>query len=232
MTEIILGTLLGLLSATVTESFGHRFFGHPSRWQLKLYFKYPHLFYPVLKAYYQHLVIHHHKTYQLDLFTQFRDAEEKREIDSWIRSKFSRKFANLIWLERYNLTLKGVDGTLPFVLPFFVGPILIGLVLGPVAFGASAVMAFVPMLFSKYLHPLVHHPEEISSASLIVQRVARTKYMRRVVQNHFLHHKYSDTNFNLLLGGDYLLGVRQRMSKEDHLEFEALMEKFDRKMKA
>jgi hypothetical protein len=36
-----------------------------------------------------------------------------------------------------------------------------------------------------------------------------SRYIRAVRRHHYLHHKYLDCNFNLLLGGDWLLGVHR-----------------------
>ncbi|MES3037719.1 MAG: hypothetical protein V4736_07420 [Bdellovibrionota bacterium] len=230
MISVILGLALGLLSATCIESFGHRIFGHPSRLQLKLYFKYPKFFAPFLRAYYQHLVIHHGKTYQVDILTQFKDAEEKNQVDTWIAQQFPENFANLIWKERYNLTLEGVEGTLPFAIPFTTGPIIIAYFFGPTAFVASLLTAYIPVLMSKFIHPLIHHPEDIETSHPIVRAISRTKYMQKIFQNHFLHHKRMDTNFNLLLGGDYILGVHETPTEDESVELENLLYKFGRKI--
>ncbi len=42
--------------------------------------------------------------------------------------------------------------------------------------------------------------------------------MKAVIRNHFMHHRYPNHNFNLLLGGDYLLGYHKVPSKEDKRE--------------
>ena len=34
----------------------------------------------------------------------------------------------------------------------------------------------------------------------------KTGYIQSLRQHHYLHHRYSDYNFNLLLGGDVVLG--------------------------
>jgi hypothetical protein len=43
----------------------------------------------------------------------------------------------------------------------------------------------------------------------------RTSYFREVARHHYLHHKYPNSNFNLLLGGDWLLLVNRRATRTD-----------------
>ncbi len=226
MSDIFLGLILGLLSATIFESVGHRVFGHPSSGQLRLYFSYPRFFAPFLRAYYHHFVVHHELTYQTDILTQFRSQQEKERIDSWIAQKFPIDFACLIWKEQYNLTLKGLQGTLPFALPFLTGPLLISYFFGPTVGLASLLTAFVPVFMSKYLHPLVHKPELWAQAPTFFKKISRTRYMRWVFENHLLHHKHLNCNFNLLLGGDYLVGAHRFPSGKEKVEIQKLWERF------
>ncbi|RZA09750.1 MAG: hypothetical protein EOP11_00645 [Proteobacteria bacterium] len=231
MALVIAGIILGLLSATVTESIGHKYAGHPGPRQRNLYRKFPRLMAPFLKPYYQHLVIHHHRTFKADHFEQFESQLEKEKLDAWIRKKFSPEFAGLIWLERYNLTLEGISGTLPFALPFLLGPLLILFTLGPVAFLASLLTAFIPVWLSKYVHPLVHLPQETEHEHPFIRWLMRTRYMRHVFRNHYLHHQHLEKNFNLLLGGDYLVGLHHPASAEENARLQALTAEFDRRVR-
>jgi hypothetical protein len=228
---ILLGIFLGLLSATVTESLGHKFTGHPGPALRRLYLRHPRLFFPFLRPLYQHLVIHHHKTFTGRFFDQFDSARHKLEVDAWIAMKFPSDFSALIWREKYNLTLRGVTGVLPFAIPFCVGPLLIFLTLGPVAFWGSLMTAFIPVWLSKYVHPLIHLPEDVARAHPFVRWLMRTGYMRRVFRNHYLHHQHLGTNFNLLLGGDYLVFLHRRATAKEEEELELLLLEFDRRVR-
>ncbi len=230
ITLFLVGLILGFISATITESFGHKFTGHPTAFQRSLYLKYPRLFYPFLRPMYQHLVIHHHKSFKSGFFDQFNDEEEKRVVDTWIAQHFESDFASLVWAERYNLTLKGFVGTIPFAIPFCFGPLVIGLLLGPVACGASLLCAFIPVWMSKFVHPLIHLPEETQNAGPFVKWLMRTRYMRRVFINHYLHHQELETNFNLLLGGDYLTRLHRKATDTEKLEIQRLLPEFDRRV--
>ncbi len=231
---VLLGIALGLLSATLTESLGHKLTGHPGPRQRRLYFRYPELFRPFLQPIFQHLVIHHHKTFQGTqaeaFFQQFPDPQRQLSVDAWIAERFPADFASLIWREKYNLTLRGLSGILPFALPFCAGPLLIALLLGRYAFLGSLLTAFIPVWLSKYIHPLVHLPEQTAQAHPFTRWLMKTNYMRRVLRNHFLHHQEPETNFNLLLGGDYLVGLHRKATAEEEKALIELTREFDRRV--
>ena len=227
-----IGLLLGLLSATVTESVGHKLAGHPGPFLRKLYFKNPKVFWPFLRPLFQHLVIHHHKTFQDGFMEQFRDEGHRTEIDTWVSERFVPDFATLIWREQYNLTLEGFVGTLPFAGPFCLGPLLVGWFFGPIAFLGSLITAFIPVWLSKYVHPLVHLPEDTAKAGPFLRWFMKTNYIRHVFRNHYLHHQHLEKNFNLLLGGDYLVLLHQRATPSEEAELKKLLQEFDRKVRA
>ncbi len=215
----LIGLLLGYISGTVTESLGHKYFGHPRKWQRALYRKYPSLFSPFLNPMYQHLIIHHGKTYQSHIFQQFESLDHKRMVDSWIQRKLNSKLANLIWLEHYNLTLKGLSGTLPFAIPFLIGPLIIGLIFGSSAFLGALILAFSPVWMSKYIHPLIHNPQSIPESHKLIRWIARGPLGLWALKNHYIHHKYPEYNFNLVPGGDYLTGHFKKLSPSEELDF-------------
>lgn len=225
---VILGFFLGILSATLSESFFHKFFGHPNKSRVNFYFKYPKFFAVCLKPYFHHWVIHHEKTYQTHMFKQFDSKKHKEETDEWIRHNMDKKFAELIFEERYNLTLKGLIGTIPFAVPFCIGPALIYNFLGWQAFIGCLFTAYLPVLFSKVIHPLVHNPQETKNHNKFIQWFMRTKYAERILLNHYLHHNEGDTNFNLQLGGDYLLKLHRRPTDFEEQEYQQLLQDFRR----
>ncbi len=227
---VLIGVMLGYLSATISESYFHMFFGHPYEAMRKLYFKNTRFFKACLKPYYQHYVIHHHKTFLNHFFNQFDNKKQKKKVDKWIDHNFDKDFKNLIWIERYNLTLKGLSGTLPFAGPFCIGPIIIYNFLGLEAFLGCLITAYIPVWMSKYIHPLLHAPEETYKHSTFIQWFMKTKYMEKVLLNHFLHHHDGSKNFNLLLGGDQLIGLYRRGSDEELTEYKELLKEFKYKI--
>ena len=228
---MFLGMILGLISATISESFFHMFFGHPFEIVKKLYFKNTSIFSACLKPYYQHFVIHHKKTYLKHFFSQFDSKEHKERVDNWIVKNFDEEFKNLIWIERYNLTLKGFIGTLPFAGPFCIGPALICYFLGIEAFLGCLVTSYIPVWMSKYIHPLIHAPEETHKHGTFVRWFMKTRYAERVLLNHFLHHNNGNKNFNLFLGGDYLIGLHRSGSPDELVEYGDLLKEFRLKVR-
>jgi hypothetical protein len=45
--------------------------------------------------------------------------------------------------------------------------------------------------------------------------LAKSAYFKYLAKHHWLHHRYIDCNYNLMLGGDYLLGVWRGATDED-----------------
>ena len=68
-----------------------------------------------------------------------------------------------------------------------------------------------------FVHPYIHLPyqQALEEAPKHDSKFFKTKYMRAVIRNHYMHHKYPDNNFNLILGGDYILGYHRNASAED-----------------
>ncbi|MCF8059658.1 MAG: hypothetical protein K9K67_10200 [Bacteriovoracaceae bacterium] len=229
---VLLGIILGLFSATISESFFHKFFGHPFESVKRLYFKNTTLFSACLKPYYQHFVIHHKLTYLKHFFSQFDSKEHKERVDNWIDHNFDEEFRNLIWIERYNLTLKGFIGTLPFAGPFCIGPILIYYFLGVEAFLGSLLTGYIPVWMSKYIHPLIHAPEETQNHGPFIRWFMTTKYAEKILLNHFLHHNDGNKNFNLFLGGDQLIGLHRVGTREELEEYDALLIEFKSKVRS
>jgi fatty acid desaturase len=67
-------------------------------------------------------------------------------------------------------------------------------------------------------HPIYHvsETEAREAGSAIMNALRRTRYMAYSARNHFMHHKYPDTNFNLSYpGADALLGQLLQPNLED-----------------
>jgi hypothetical protein len=89
--------------------------------------------------------------------------------------------------------------------------------LGPLAtLGCCAALA-LPPLFSNFLHPYLHMPysSAIHSAPWWLKPMTKTAYFRAMCTNHFPHHKYIASNFNLVLGADWIRGVARKPSAQD-----------------
>jgi hypothetical protein len=211
--QVLVGLPVGYLIATLAESFLHRNVQHARAAVRKFWLRYPRLCAPFLRAYYSHHTIHHARTFRRDFVTQFRSKEEQEALDRAMPPGWRAQIKR----EEYGLTLKGW-GVLMFLLPVLpVLPLLYFLV-GPWATaGALVPLLVVYPLMSKWLHPMLHrvHEEAVGRATPLEAWVLRTRYMKAVVRGHYLHHRYINCNYNLLLGGDFLFGVHRRSSPRD-----------------
>lgn len=231
MILFLVGLILGVLSGTVTESVGHRLVGHPTIALKKFYLKYPRLFSPFLHFISQHVVVHHQKTFRKNFFEQFDDEQHKLQLDRWISTKLEPKLADLIWRENYHLALTGAFSILRFAIPFFLGPVLIGMAFGFNVFLGSLIFAFAPVWFSVYIHPLIHIPTDTARAHSFVQWLMKTRYMGHAFRNHYLHHRHPKSNFNLFIGGDYLLFIHRKATAQDEQELATILPEFERRIR-
>lgn len=93
--------------------------------------------------------------------------------------------------------------------------------------GLGTIAALVPMalppLLSKLVHRHIHSPYNvaITESSFAVRWLLKTRYGRAMIRHHWLHHRYPGTNFNLLLGGDWILGVGRSPTDDDNLKMSA-----------
>jgi hypothetical protein len=61
----------------------------------------------------------------------------------------------------------------------------------------------------------MRYRDVIGRAPFVVRVLAKTAYFRYLARHHWLHHRYTNRNYNLLLGGDYVLGVSRKANNED-----------------
>jgi hypothetical protein len=211
--QVLFGLPIGYLIATLAESFLHRSVQHAGAGVRKFWLRYPRLFGPFLRAFYSHHVIHHARTFRRDFVTQFRSRQEQEALDRAMPPGWLERIKG----EEYGLTLKGW-GVLMFLLPVFPCVPLLYWLVGPWATaGALVPLLVVYPLMSKWIHPLLHraHEDAVSRATPLEAWLLKTPYMKAVVRGHYLHHRYINCNYNLLLGGDFLFGVHRTSSPRD-----------------
>jgi hypothetical protein len=95
---------------------------------------------------------------------------------------------------------------------------------GPWALAGALPMLTVAPVLAMFIHPYLHRDHEAATreAPALVALLLRTRYFRALSRHHFLHHKYPNCNFNLLLGGDYPLGTHRSPSAQDLSEMAAI----------
>ncbi|MBC8114683.1 MAG: hypothetical protein H7062_09925 [Candidatus Saccharimonas sp.] len=210
--KVLLGLVATYLVATISESLLHRFVLHASVKTRRFWVKYPGIFGHLLRAHYRHAVVHHGLTFCVNHVTQFENAEARAEVERSVAPRSDK----LIQREQYGLTI-GLRGFVTYnltVVPII--PLLYGFA-GPWAlWGAVPVLTLAP-LSAMLVHPFLHRHQEAAARGdpAVARLLMRTWYYQRLSRHHFLHHKYGNCNFNLLLGGDRLLGTHRSPTAQD-----------------
>ncbi|HMS85826.1 MAG TPA: hypothetical protein PKD12_19450 [Nitrospira sp.] len=217
--SIVTGLLLGYAVTTVLESYLHRVIYHAGPRTRRLWARYPRIGGPFQRAHFSHGIVHHQWTFRKDFVTQFSSQQEKARLDRRLRGPQG----SLIQREYYGMTLRGV-GIIWYNLPILPCILLVGLVVGPwgILGALPAVMAY--SCLATFVHPCLHRPhgDEIARGSPMLRWVLKTRYMRFLRCHHYLHHRYVDCNFNLLPGGDVVLGHFRLPTAEDWNEMRRL----------
>lgn len=218
--RIITGVLVGYLVVSICESFFHRTMGHTSACLRKLCRSSGMAGGLILRAWYSHCVIHHFGTYCENHVTQFSSAEEETRL----RRKLAAVGKGHIPAQDYGLRVGGpaeflryVAPTLPFValVCWFGG--------GWFSLGAVVPLIVMPLM-SEFIHPLLHltYDEACEAAPPFLKPLVATRYFRYVACYHWLHHRHLDVNFNLMLGGDYILGRHRAPTRAEFAEMAAI----------
>jgi hypothetical protein len=107
-----------------------------------------------------------------------------------------------------------VIGFLPLIYWLFGGWVLAGALLPYAIYPAS----------SRNLHPYLHmrYEDALRTASPPMRWFLSTSYCRFIYRHHYLHHRYVRCNYNLVFGGDWLLGVYRTPAPEDLQDIRAL----------
>jgi hypothetical protein len=92
-----------------------------------------------------------------------------------------------------------------------------------IAIGLMVTVVFY-LWIAEYVHPYIHqsHQQALKCASPLMKVFIRSRYFRLLTKHHFLHHKYINCNFNLVLGGDFILGTHREPTKGDIAEMKSL----------
>jgi hypothetical protein len=217
--SVALGLVAGYVAATLSESLLHNHFGHATASFRALWKRMGWISRGFAFTFYGHAVIHHGRTFRVDYVTQFKDEAEKRAVDE----DLERRGWAALGEEAYGLTIGPRDFVNFLLLPLLTLP-LIQLVGGPWATLSALVPILSTPLLSRYVHPYLHmrYDEAVRFAPAPIRLLIRTAYFRRVARHHYVHHRYPSCNFNLLLGGDWLLGVHRSPTLDDLQKMNAL----------
>lgn len=218
--QILTGALVGYLIVTVCESYFHRAVGHATPRLRRLCVRAPLLGSFILRAWYAHHVVHHLRTFRRDHVTQFAAPGEEARL----RSGLLAQGRGHIVEQAYGVRVGGPGEFLRYVAPTL--PVFLAVCwLGGGWFTAGATLPLLVMpLVSELVHPYAHmaHERATREAPPLLRPLLATRYFQFVVRHHWLHHRYLDCNFNLLPGGDFLLGVHRKPSPRDLAEMVAV----------
>lgn len=219
--RFIFGLAVGYGVASLIESFMHQHVSDAPYKSVRVWMRFPRLCWYLIRTRYSHHVVHHTRTFRKNHVTQFRGPEEKEVLDKELAERGAH--GQIILKSNYAVKLHG-SGALVFVAPLVPAIPIMGLLAGVWATVGTCITLTLPPLLSNFIHPYLHMPHEraISEAPLLTSWLLRTWYFRAMARNHFMHHRYVASNFNLLLGGDWLRGRSRKPSEKDLADMQAL----------
>jgi hypothetical protein len=217
---LIGGLAIGYLGASLLESTFHEYVSDAPQGSVRRWRRHPWLLKQLIETNFSHHTIHHVRTYRRDHITQFRSAEEQAKLDLELertphgiavrKALYGNTFSPMGW----------VAFTAPLV------PISVACALTGGAWFAlgAAIASFASPFLSNFVHPYLHLPYEVARATAPwpVSWLLGTRYLRAVTRHHFLHHRYPNKNFNLLLGGDWIRRRVRRANDRDLAEMARL----------
>jgi hypothetical protein len=211
--EIAFGLALGYLLGSYIESALHEYVPDAPPRVLALWRRHPRLFRRFIEAHFSHHVIHH-QTFR-DHVTQFASPRHRRRMEALLRDR--GRHGRTILRNRFSDRLHH-ESVPEFCLPWVAAGLAIALVASTGVALAAAATLTLPGLFSHYIHPYLHMPfaEGQRRAPRWLAALLRSRYMRAAYRNHFLHHRHGGTsNYNLVLGGDWLRGRLRAIDDDD-----------------
>ncbi len=219
--QLLAGMIIGYAVVSTCESFFHRRIQHAGPRLRRAYRKLGRLGEGIIKAWHMHHVVHHYLTFRRDHVTQFSSRAEQERLDARLNAKGHTTARSRSYGSRIGPKLKyHLDYMMP-TLPVFATVCWLGG--GWFTLGALVPLVVWPML-AQFIHPYLHmSTQRIDQiAPPFIRWFSRTRYFRFLAVHHWIHHRYEHWNYNLLLGGDWLLGVVRTPSPADLTEIARL----------
>ncbi|MFN8674426.1 MAG: hypothetical protein U0457_20395 [Candidatus Sericytochromatia bacterium] len=212
--HIIIGIVIGYIVLSISESASHNYFLHGEK-KIRIFWeKLGKLGSYILNSWYSHHVVHHYKTFKKDYVTQFSSKEEEEKLKNELFLIGKKQ----IVLNSYGLRVGSSKEWIKYSYPHLPHYLLMCYI-GGFWFTIGAIF---PLFFYEWLahfvHPYLHmsYNEALKNSSPFIRWFLLTPYFKFLAQHHYLHHRYVNCNFNLLLGGDFFW-KRQRFSTEANL---------------
>jgi len=218
--QIILGIVLGYILFSITESIIHRYILHAKGRRRESWSKLGYLGVYINNSWYSHHVVHHCKTFKTDYVAMFDSKQQERELSDFLTKNGKEQ----VVLNSYGLRVGSFYEKMQYIYPHLLWLFVICYFGG----GWFALGVLVPLFLyvwvAEYVHPYVHlsYNKSIGVASPLMRLAIKTKYFKYLARHHYLHHKYINCNFNLMLGGDWFLGCHRSPNKKDLVEINNL----------
>jgi hypothetical protein len=215
------GFSVGYLIASLIESYLHQHVSDAPNRTVKVWERHPRLFHYLLRTRFSHHVVHHRRTFKQDFVTQFRSEQERAALDEQLLTSGSH--GEIIRRSQYAVRLHG-SGSLVFIAPLLPVAPLSFLAFGAWGTAGACAALALPPLFSHFIHPYLHCPHEkaLQEAPALTGWLLKRRYFRAMARNHFMHHRYVASNFNLVLGGDRLRFAHRKPSEIDLQDMQRL----------
>lgn len=217
--NIIIVLSIAYICASCWETILHGWILHANSDHRRLWRRLPKIWHNLLQyGWYSHHIVHHCLTFRQDHITQFSSKEEQNKVDNLLQKE-------LDGYQRtgYGLSIYGFWEFFMFLIPLFTLPLFY--IFG----GLIETLVVIPilssqMILSYFVHTWLHksQAEVITKAPTWIRYLVRSRYGRFIVCHHYLHHHYPTYNFNLLWGGDWLLGVHLKPTQKDLIEINRL----------
>jgi hypothetical protein len=218
--KILTGLIVGYLVLCLSESAFHNYFLHGSKKVRNFWPKIGKLGYYILNSWFSHHVVHHYRTYKKNHITQFTSEQEQNKLTDDLKAMGKKQIA----LNSYGLRVGSPKEWIKYVCPHLPHFTLMCLIGG----GWFTIGALFPLFFyawlAHYIHPYMHssYEKSLNTASPLMKLFLLSPYFKFLAQHHYLHHRYINCNFNLLLGGDLIWGCQRFASHDDIIEMQKL----------
>lgn len=218
--DVLYGVVLGYLVLTISESASHNHFLHAGSKIRKFWSRLGGLGKYIHNSWYSHHVVHHYRTFKQDYVTQFQSPDE----ETLLKADLIKRGKKQIALNSYGLRVGSPKEFVKYVYPH-VPHYALMCYLGGLWFTFGALLpVFTYQWLAHFVHPYLHmdYQKALKTAHPVMRLFLKTRYFQFLAQHHFLHHKYVDYNYNLLLGGDLFWRCQRFPSEADYQEMQSL----------
>lgn len=221
LANLACGFVGGYVVASLIESAMHQHVSDAPNKTVKRWERFPRLCRYLIRTRYSHHVVHHRRTFKQDHITQFRSESEQITLDLELSDR--GRHGRIIQRSSYAVRLHG-SGALVFIAPLLPAIPLTAFTLGAWGTLGCCFALSLPPLFSHFIHPFLHmpHARAVREAPSVTAWFLRRWYFRSMARNHYMHHRYVASNFNLVLGGDVLRRTYRAPAASDLREMQRL----------